>query len=334
MASAPRVRGPACCALALLISSASAADPTASDLPPPLAVRDQNPLLRPFYLPAARLAPEEGLGFSGALAWSNTTNLPHTASEQIYVDEETAEINLRATWRRGNWLAAAEVPLLWRGGGVLDGLIDDFHSLLGVNRGDRPYVHSNSYRVAYDAKGAPPYSATRGTSLGDVPVEVGRLLYSAPGTEWSVWAGAKLPTGSLGHASGSGSVDTSAWMSAGHALSSHIDLYAQAGAMRPGGPGEFVRVSRYVEFGTLGLDWRATGRITVLAQADAHSALPASTLNFLKPAVVGTVGARFAVGRSLAVDAGIQEDLATNHSPDVTFYFALRHGATRRCVDR
>ena len=328
MASQPRVRrGLAGCAIAMLAAAARADEPVAAGLDAPLAVRDQNPLLRPVYLPTARLAPEEGVGYSTALSWSNTTNLPHTDSEQLYVDEETAEVDLRATWRRGRWLAAAELPLLWRGGGILDGVIDDWHGLLGVNRGDRPYVQSNSYRITYAARGAPPFSAARGAALGDIPVEAGRLLYSAPGTELSVWAGAKLPTGSRAHASSNGAVDASAWLSAGHAFGSRFGVFAQAGAMRPGGPGEFERVSHWMEFGTLGLSWRATDAVSVIAQTDLHSALPESTLNFLRPAVAGTIAARFRLGPSLALDAGLQEDLATNHSPDATFYVALHRAA-------
>lgn len=334
MANAARLkRAFVACTLGLAAGATPAAEPTV-ELPAavqvqPLAVRDQNPLLRPFYVPSARLAPDEGISYSAALAWSNTTNLPHTAVEQLYVDAETAEIDLRATWRRGAWLAAAELPMLWRGGGILDGVIDDWHAFLGVNRGDRPYVQSNSYRITYTTLGAAPFSAQRGPALGDIPVEAGRILFSAPGTQLSVWAGAKLPTGSRAHATSNGALDAAAWLSAGHAFGSRFAMFAQAGVMRPGGSGEFAHVSREMGFGTLGVTWKGTDAISAIAQADVHSALPASTLNFLQPAVVGTFGARFRLAPFLALDVGLQEDLATNHSPDATLYFELRHAAGR-----
>ena len=311
---------------------AGAIEPAASGLEGPFAVRDENPLLRPFYLPVPRLAPDEGIGYALLLAWSNTTNLPHSATEQLYVDAETADLGLRATYRRGAWLAAAELPVVWRGGGILDGVIDDWHGLLGVNRGYRPYVQSNSYRITYEANGAAPVSVAKGPALADIPLEVGRLLYVAPGTELAAWAGVKVPTGSRNHATGSGAVDASAWLSGGQSLGSRWDAYAQVGAMRAGGSGEFVRVRRYTEFGSIGLAWRATASVSALAQVDAHSALAPSSLTFLQPAVTGTVGARVALNSGLALDIGIQEDLATNHSPDVTLCLSVHTAPRRRAI--
>ncbi len=313
------------CALAgVAVGPAGAEEPAPSGLEAPLAVRDQNPLLRPFYLPTARLAPQEGLVAALALDWHNTVNLPHTPTEQLYVDEETAELDLRASWRKGPWLAAIEVPFLWRGGGILDGVIDDWHGLLGVNRGYRPYVQSNAYRISYHANGQAPVTVARGPALGDLPLEAGRVLYSATGTELSLWTGATLPTGSREHATGSGAVDAAGWLSAGQALGPRLDVTLQAGAMRTGGPAEFARVARWVEFGTLGVGFRASGTVTLLAQADLHSALPPSELNFLRPPVVGSLAARVRMGADLALDAGFQEDLATNRSPDFTIYLQLR----------
>lgn len=320
-----RARAAACAAALALLAGAVRAGAGESSAGPeaPFAARDQNPLLRPFYLPSARLAPLPGFDGSIALAWSNTVNLPSTDREQLHVDEETAEVDLRATWRRDRWLAAVELPLAWRGGGILDGVIDDFHRLIGFNGGDRQYVPSNAYRIAYHATGAPGVVVARGGALGDVPVEVGRLLHESAGTELALWAGLKLPTGSRDHATGSGATDLAAWLSAGHRFGSRLSVDAQAGLMRTGGSGEFTHVARIVEFGTLSIIGAATRRVSIVAQADVHSALPASELAFLRPAVIGALGARVRLGPALALDAGIQEDLVTNHSPDATFYVAL-----------
>jgi len=328
--AAPR-RAAIAAAVAVLAAAATrAAQPAPSGLEGPDAVRDQNPLLRPYYLPTARLAPAQGTDYGAGLAWSNTVNLPYSATERLYVDEETAELDLRATWRSGDWLAATEVPLVVRGGGILDGVIDDWHSLLGVNKGSRPYVQSNSYRITYQGLGQPPVSVARGAALGDIPLEAGRLLYGAPGAELSAWLGVKLPSGSRDHATGSGSADVALWLAGGHTVGTRVDLSLQAGVMRAGGNGEYTRIHREVGFGTLALAVRAGDAVSLIAQADAHSALPYSGLNFFQPALVGTLGARFRVGRNLALDAGFQEDLATNRSPDITLYLALRRAATAR----
>lgn len=292
----------------------------------PVALRDQNPLLRGFYLPTPRLGGDEGTTLSATLAWSNTTNLPATATERLYVDEETAEVGLRASRRAGDWLFSGTVPLSWRGGGVLDGIIDDWHALLGVNRGDRPRVQSNSYRVSYAAAGSSSIVVEKGPAIGDASLEAGRLLWTGDAGELAAWAGAKLPTGSRAHGMSDGALDGAAWLAGALRPLPRWELYAQAGVMRPGGTGGFASVSREVAFGTLGSAWRLAPSVVLLAQLDSHGAFPSSELNFLKVPLTGTFAGRFRLSGGLQLDVGLQEDLATNHSPDFSIYVALVHG--------
>lgn len=302
----------------------------ADDAAGPFSVRDQNPLLRGDYLPVPRPDPGEGTTLAAALVWSNTTNLPRDAHERLYVDEETAEIDLRIRQGRGEWMFAAELPLLVRGGGILDGPIDDWHAFLGVNRGDRPYVRSNAYRITYQVAGSPPASVERGAALGDVPLEVGRRLHSGTDAQLSAWLGVKLPTGQVTHGTSNGSVDVSAWLSGNVAWSARWSSYAQGGVSRTAENPLVHARPRSVAFGTLALNWAATPALTAVVQLDSHGALADSDLNFLKPTLTGTFGGRWRVATRTWFDIGVMEDLATNHSPDVVFYVAVRRNGGDR----
>jgi len=241
------------------------------------------------------------------------------------VDEETREVDWRAKGRLGDWLWAAELPLLWRGAGILDTPISNYHRLLGFNPGYRPYVADNVYRITYERAGDLPVAVKAGTALGDVPIEAGRLLYSAPGTELALWLGAKLPVGRISQATGSGRWDESIWATAGQSFPGRWDIFSQVGLTHLGGPGEFTRASSWLGFATLTTTWRWTERLSLLAQADVHTAVISSDLAFLKPPVVGTFGLRWNPRRSWALAIGVQEDLATNRSADMAFYFSLNH---------
>lgn len=312
-------------AAALLAAASAAGEGPVAPEPGLFAVRDQNPLLRPFYLPTARLAGAEGLSTSAVLAWSNTVNLPATANESAWVDEETTEVGFGVHYRSGDWLWAAQLPVLWRGNGVLDGVIHNYHSLLGFTEGDRPRVPRYSYRVTYTGMDHSKATVERGAALGDVPLEVGRLLHERAGTELSAWLGLTLPTGSQRHGAGGAGVAGAGWVAAAMPVGDRTQLSGQVGLVHYGSAAELPRIHPTASFATLGANVRVTQRLALIAQLDAHSAIADSELRFLKPALVLSYGGRFSLSPTLGLDFGMQEDAATNRSPDVTFYLGLNH---------
>jgi Protein of unknown function (DUF3187) len=317
-------------AAALLAAAAAAGEAPLAPERGLFAVRDQNPLLRPFYLPTVRLAGAEGLSTSAVLAWSNTVNLPATATESAWVDEETAEIGFGVRYRSGDWLWAAQLPVVWRGNGVLDGVIHNYHSLLGFTEGDRPRVPRYSYRVTYTGADHATATVERGAALGDVPLEVGRVLYERAGTELSAWLGLTLPTGSQRHGTGGAGIAGAGWLAGALPLGDRTQLSGQVGVVHYGSAAELPRIHPTATFGTVGANVRVTRRLALVAQLDAHSAIADSELRVLKPALVLSYGGRFALSPTLGLDFGMQEDAATNRSPDVTFYFGLNSHPQRR----
>jgi len=72
--------------------------------------------------------------------------MPH--DRRFLIDGETHTLDLNVARGVGtNAQIAVRVPLRWRGGGFLDGLIDKWHQVFGLPNGDRPSFVENAFRV-------------------------------------------------------------------------------------------------------------------------------------------------------------------------------------------
>src|ERR1700675_809477 len=89
------------------------------------ATRNQNPLLRGFYLPLpsdTRL--DSGAILSATLQVSNTINVEHTSRESLFVDGESDVLDLtfeNALTR--SWRYRLSVPIVHDSGGFLDSAV-------------------------------------------------------------------------------------------------------------------------------------------------------------------------------------------------------------------
>ncbi len=291
-----------------------------------LSVADQNPLIRGAYLPLPPMAgaPAAGWGLAAGLQWSNPVNLEQSATEQLAVDEETAELDLELARAAGAWRVRATLPVLYRGGGVLDAPINDWHALLGLPRGDRPSVADNAYRIAYANAAGVRLDAEHGTALGDLALEAGRALIDSPGARLALFAGVELPTGERARLSGDAAVDAALWLEGGAELGARFALDGRAGLTRTGGSLP-LPAERHVAFGTLALAWHAGARTDLLAQLDGHTRVVAgSDLKFLSHAVILTVGERYRLASGSLLELGLSEDVEVDHSPDVSFHLGWR----------
>ena len=295
-----------------------------------LPVRDQNPLIRGAYLPlpAASAAPE-GFSYTAGLEWSNTVSLERTAQERLLIDEETAELDLTAAWSSARWRLQATLPVISRGGGVLDGFIDDWHRWLGLSNGARPLRPRNAYAIAYQHAGGPLRSTPAGTALGDLALEGGRQLLDGERLGLTAWLGLEAPTGDRARLSGDGALDVATWLSGEYALGRRWQLSARAGLSHPGGD-TALPLAHTLRFGTLALAWRASAALEAIGQLDAHSPVArSSSLEFLGRAVTLTIGGRYRRASGSVVEAGVVEDVEVGHSPDVTLHFGWRFAPVR-----
>lgn len=104
----------------------------------PSRIRNQYPLeaLRLTISPDSALTSPEGT-FRTKLSgtWSNTYNLK---GDSYRVDAESREVRFEAAYSLSdNFELSGEVPLHWRGRGILDNLIDEFHKMFSFPRAGR-----------------------------------------------------------------------------------------------------------------------------------------------------------------------------------------------------
>ncbi len=141
------------------------------------AVRDENPLIRGFYLPLpsdSRLT--DGTGVSATLSISNTLNVENRGQESLLVDGEndvwvlSFDHALAQTWRY-----RLTVPIIHDSGGFLDSPIDHWHRWFGFDPGNRPYYPRNEILYVYsgkstvDIRGAQTGSATSPVNGAGIP---------------------------------------------------------------------------------------------------------------------------------------------------------------------
>jgi len=104
---------------------------------------------------------------SSSLLWSSNSII----RDDYVIDAETREFRLRARYGLSdNQEIGLELPLIWRGGGVLDGFIDGWHKLFGLPEGGRDRLPRDEFRVFANQRGETRELAASGFGLGNLKV--------------------------------------------------------------------------------------------------------------------------------------------------------------------
>ena len=306
----------------LLVTHSAAADP--------FTVRDQNPLLAGFGLPAAMPARLDDAGVwssSVDLYWGSTALLQQDGSEFLLVDAETRETRLTLQGSVTDRIAwQLQLPYRYTGAGNLDGFIDSWHDTFGLPDGARSQLPQDEFEIWYSRSGSSLLDTTSSVSgLGDVQAAVGYELLTSPVTALTTWLSIKLPTGDEDKLTGSGATDVSLLLAGQHRLAARWSLFGQASVTWLG-DGEFASAQQrsIVWSGLAGLSWQAWRGLSLKAQIDAHTAAFDSNLDFLNEAVVLTLGGDYRFASGWRFDLGVSEDIAVDHSPDVVFVAGLK----------
>ncbi len=170
------------------------------------------------------------------------------------------------------------LPFHWRGGGILDGLIDGFHSAtaaFGIKDNDRPEFPRNRLRVLGRSDDLTPvvWTGTSGSGLGNLEIST-RIGLTGPDQRWrsALIGRVLLPTGT-GTFRGSG-LDLGAQAVAARRLRTAVDLYLGAGGSyysdrkRHGIAYQAWRLHGFVAAG-----WQLSERWTLHGQSEASSRL-------------------------------------------------------------
>jgi Protein of unknown function (DUF3187) len=307
-------------ALAILCASAAA---HADEF---FQVRDENPLIRGFYLPLpSDSRSSDALNLSATLSISNTLNVENRAGENLLVDGESDALRLSfEDSLYQSWRYRLTIPVIHDSGGFLDSAINHWHRWFGFNPGNRPFYPQNELVYSYSGKRNIDLSQPQ-TSIGDISGELGWYPIDDAHRTLSLWGGLEAPTGSVSKLTSDGAWDGALWAH-GALRWPQWQLAAEFGVAQPFGDEIFAgtahRTSVFARFAAtraLGSAW------SLRAQLEGQTGRVQDTaIKFLGPSLELTVGAVRALGNRWRIEFGFAEDAAVNTAPDITFFLGIR----------
>jgi Protein of unknown function (DUF3187) len=289
--------------------------------------RDQNPLLRGFYLPLPSDARRDaGAAFSATLMVSNTLNVENDSHESLLVDGESAVLDL--TYDNAlsqNWRYRFSVPIVHDSGGVLDSVIDTWHEAFGFSRGNRPFYPKKQINYSYTGGDAGIDLNHSQTSLGDIAADLGWYAVDDARQTLSLWAGLKAPTGMVSELTSDGAWDGALWLHAA-ARGPAWQVGAELGVSQPFGDEIFAGMAhRSSVFARFAATRAVTAAWSLRAQLDGQTGhIAGSNLRFLGPSLQLTLGAAHPLRGRWHIEMGFAEDAAVNTAPDITFFLGIR----------
>lgn len=294
--------------------------------------RDENPLVRGFYLPLpsdSRLT--DGQSLSATLSLTNTINVENRPQESVFIDGESDVIRLtyeNTLWQ--SWRYRFTAPIIHDSGGFLDSVVAGWHRLFGLPQGQRPFYPKGEIVYAYSGRGNVDITQSQ-TGIGDISGDIGWYAVDDAHRTVSFWGGLAAPTGSASKLTGDGAWDGAVWAH-GALRWPKWQLAAELGLAQPFGDEIFAgyahKTSVFARFAAtraLGSQW------SVRAQLDGQSGrVEDSDIRLLGPSLELSIGAVRRLGGHWRLEFGFAEDAAVNTAPDITFFFGIRRQSSAK----
>ncbi|HLF09902.1 MAG TPA: DUF3187 family protein [Gammaproteobacteria bacterium] len=294
----------------------------------PFRIRNLNPLVAIFGLPAWETV-NSGTAFGATVEVGNHYRLSRRGNDVLVLDGETLRTTLAFTHGFAErWAVGAELPHYQLSGGVLDDLIDGWHSAFGMpdgGRNNRP--EDELLFLIGDQAGVFFELDRRQRGFGDVQLKLARAI--GPDQGFVVQGTVKVPTGDEGMLAGSGSADWSLTLLRSRELrlgNRPAGFFWGAGLLRAGEPEPIdFAAETLVYTGVVGGSWEIRPRFGVKAQLDFHSPFFNTPLEELgENAIQATVGGWFRANERSVIEFALVEDLEVSTAPDVVLHVAAR----------
>ena len=289
----------------------------------PFLTRDQNPFTLVYGQPLPTPARLPGAGqyrYALSLDITNTLNVDSNSSESLYVDFEA--YNLTAGGYYGlndRWALKLDVPFIYRGGGVFDHAIDEWHKFFGLPRADRPDVENDQFRLSYGRDGTTSLDLNSSQSgLADIQLGLGHGIVQNADHAVSLWAAIDLPTGDRDRVNGNDDPDYTFWLAGSTRIGEFSALDTNLGVVLPGDSVlAGLETEDLVFFGHAGAHIGLNRTLALKLQLAAHSSYSRNTdLDFLGSAWIIVFGGAINFGKCSTLDIGFTEDIQAGASPD------------------
>lgn len=306
----------------------------------PFKTRNMSPVIQIFGLPApqgGQLTPAGRAEMTLALETANNFTWDKADGESVWFDGETSRASLFFNYGIApNWEFGLEVPLISHNTGIFDSFIEGWHDAFGLPQNGRKDTPRRQLDYTYERNGSSPEldMGDTGTGIGDLSLHLGyQLIADSPGNRraLSLRAGVKLPTGDSDRLRGSGATDVHLRLALTDAESLgryNLTLFASGGILWLAEGDVLSDQQRdFVEFGSVGLDWRPWPVLSFKLQVDGHSSFYRdSNLD-----QIDSPSAQLAMGGTVyftevdTIDLCVTEDIMVDTASDVVFHVAWNH---------
>jgi hypothetical protein len=247
---------------------------------------------------------------------SNTIN---RKGRSFLIDSEDRDLTLELTHGLSESVEIGlSVPIIWRGGGVLDSAIFEWHSLFGLPQGPRDDadIEDNEYTVTGLTDEGDRFSiASKGVRLGDIRTRIKYQLFDKPLISSALEL--KLPTGSSAY--GSTGVDLLASL---HMEQRYMDFAFHSAIAYSfyGAPdNDQIRYQRHRAYSALHIEYMPYQSLSLLVGLILNSNLVQDIERFPNYQLYLDLGFKFAVSDSIEVEFLIRENPAPDQgSSDIT----------------
>jgi len=231
---------------------------------------------------------------------------------KFIVDGEHVTMGLEV--RRGltpSLTVGLRLGMQWRGGGILDGVIDWWHHLVHLPGNDRAVFPRGQFRVEAEHGGEPVvrWDGRTGTGLGRAELSaLWSLCRPASGWRTAVVGRVALPSGTGPFAAGG--VDAGVQVLAAHRVGSAFDVYLGAGGTLFGQEVlDGVDYARLRPHGFVVLEWRPGWRWSLLAEASGAGRLARNIDGYPKLHSYFKLGSKVDLSRRWRIEGGFVEGI-------------------------
>ncbi len=295
----------------------------------PFRTRNLSPLISIFGLPAWH-APQAPLEVAITNDIANHHRFSLRGPDLLVLDGETWRTSLFLSKTLADaWSVSIELPYYRVSGGVLDDVIDAWHSAFGLPDGGRNNQPEGNVQFQM-ARGADAFYSLTGSAagLGDAQLGIG-YRFGARDDAGYVNAWVKLPTGDESILGGSGATDWAVSFLRPRSVQfkrRSAGYYWGVGLLRLGQATQFNYGQRTMGYtGVVGGSLSIARRFGLKVQLDMHSALYRSPLEEIgEKSYQATVGGWWTFSDRGVMEFGVNEDLQVSTSPDVVLHMNIR----------
>lgn len=285
----------------------------------PLPVRDLNPLLSGYELPAALGHIPASSKLTADFAVANISLDQRSSRETLQLDAELQRWQISFTKPLSNTLAVRiDIPYVRISGGRMDNFIESFHDTFGLPNGNRDLWPVKRLWLQHARNGQTDYALSHAQNgMGDLKLRLGKQLNAEPRFTSALWFSLKLPTGNADTLTSSGGTDAALSFVSSQSVGMRFTTEQQISISRlETGRRLTSQQEAWVWSGLVGLDTQLTSRWSAALQLDGHSRVFNSEVRALGSALQLSLGPRY---RSAAWNGVllISEDVAVDTAPDV-----------------